>query len=61
MAIERGKLQNLFFDGQVSNSHRAMAAIFGVIMKLPPAKKAMAKKMMNSRYLTSLLERKSEI
>ncbi len=36
MAIERGKLQNLIFDNQVLWSHRAMAAVLGVILKLPP-------------------------
>jgi ferredoxin len=55
MAIERGKLQNIFFDDQVSSSHRAMAAILGVILKLPPIKQAMASKQMKSRYLAALL------
>jgi hypothetical protein len=40
MAIERGKLQNLIFDNQVLWSHRAMAAVLGVILKLPPFKQA---------------------
>ena len=35
MAIERGKLQNLIFDNQVMFSHRAMAAVLGVILRLP--------------------------
>jgi ferredoxin len=42
MAIERGKLQNLLFDEQVMFSHRAMAAVLGVILKLPPIKQALA-------------------
>jgi hypothetical protein len=33
MAIERGKLQNLIFDNQAMASHRAMAAVLGVILK----------------------------
>ena len=37
MAIERGKLQNLIFDEQALWNHRAMAAILGVILQLPPA------------------------
>jgi Na+-translocating ferredoxin:NAD+ oxidoreductase RNF subunit RnfB len=36
MAIERGKLQNLIFDNQAHWNHRAMAAILGAILKLPP-------------------------
>ncbi len=54
MAIERGKLQNLIFDNQALGSHRAMAAILGVILKLPPAKQIMASRQMKSRYLDYL-------
>jgi ferredoxin len=57
MAIERGKLQELIFDNQVLNSHRAMAAVLGVILKLPPIKQAMASRQMKSIYLEALVER----
>jgi ferredoxin len=57
MAIERGKLQNLIFDNQALASHRAMAAILGVILRLPPLKQAMASRQMKSRYLQTLIER----
>ncbi|MDW7761595.1 MAG: 4Fe-4S dicluster domain-containing protein [Acidobacteriota bacterium] len=57
MAIERGKLQNLVFDNQAHAGHRAMAAILGVILKLPPIKQAMASKQMKSRYLETLIAR----
>ena len=57
MAIERGKLQNLIFDNQALASHRAMAAILGVILKLPPLKQAMAGRQMKSRYLEALITR----
>ena len=57
MAIERGKLQNLIFDNRYHFSHRAMAAILGVILKLPPVKQVMASEQMKSRYLTALIER----
>jgi ferredoxin len=57
MAVERGKLQNLIFDNQALASHRAMAAILGVILSLPPLKQAMASKQMRSRYLETLIER----
>jgi len=55
MAIERGKLQNLIFDNQALASHRAMAAILGVILKLPPLKQALAGRQMKSRYLETLI------
>jgi ferredoxin len=55
MAIERGKLQNLIFDNQAHWNHRAMAAILGVILKLPAVKQAMASKQMKSRYLEYVL------
>lgn len=58
MAIERGKLQDLIFDNRALWSHRAMAAILGVILKLPPLKQAMASKQMKSHYLEQLLTRK---
>jgi ferredoxin len=57
MAIERGKFQNLLFDNQVLFSHRAMAAVLGVILKLPPAKQILASKQFKSRYLLALIKR----
>ncbi len=57
MAIERGKLQDLIFDNRALFSHRAMAALFGAILRLPPAKRIMAGKQMKSVYLERLLER----
>jgi len=57
MAIERGKLQNLIFDNRVLFSHRAMAAILGVILKLPPVKQTMANRQLKSRYFETLVRR----
>ena len=57
MAIERGKFQNLLFDNQVLFSHRAMAAVLGVILKLPPAKQILASNQFKSRYLLALIKR----
>ena len=57
MAIERGKLQNLIFDNQAFFSHRAMAAILGAILKLPPIKQVLASQQFRSRYLVSLIRR----
>ena len=57
MAIERGKLQNLLFDNQVLLNHRAMAAVLGVILKLPPAKQILASNQFRSRYLLALIKK----
>ncbi|WP_216664420.1 4Fe-4S dicluster domain-containing protein [Oceanispirochaeta sp. M1] len=57
MAIDRGTLQNLIFDNHVLMSHRALAALFAVIFKLPPAKQVLASKQMKSRYLETLLRK----
>ena len=57
MAVERGKLQHLIFDNQLSKSHRAMATVLGVILSLPPVKQAMASQQMKSIYLDTLVKR----
>ena len=54
-AIEKGTLQNLVFDNQAFANHRAMAAVFGTILKLPPLKQALASKQFKSVYLDHLL------
>ena len=54
-AIEKGTLQNLVFDNQAFANHRAMAAVFGTILKLPPMKQALASKQFKSVYLDRLL------
>jgi len=59
MAIERGKLQNLIFDNRVLLSHRAMAAVLGVILNLPPLKQALASQQFKSRYLVGLIRRQN--
>jgi ferredoxin len=57
MAIERGKLQHLIFDNRVLFSHRAMAAVLGTILKLPPIKQAMASQQIKSRYFEKVIQR----
>jgi hypothetical protein len=57
MAIERGRLQDCIFDNRALASHRAMAAILGVILRLPPIPQAMATEQFRSRYLVALLGR----
>ncbi len=56
-AIERGQLQDLIFDNRALASHRAMAAILGVILRLPLVTRAMASRQMRSRYLEALIRR----
>ncbi len=61
MAIERGGLEHLIFDNRALFSHRAMAAVLGAILKLPPVKQAMASEQIKSRYFGRLAEKmKSE-
>lgn len=55
MAIERGKLQNLIFDNRVLWSHRALSAVLGAILKLPPVKKTLAKQQLKSAYVETVI------
>jgi ferredoxin len=57
MALERGKLQDVIFDNRVLWSHRALATLLGVLLKLPPLKQAMASEQMRSTYLDALFRR----
>lgn len=57
MAVERGGLEHLIFDNRALFSHRAMAAIIGAVLKLPPVKKYMASEQVKSRYLYKLIEK----
>jgi ferredoxin len=57
MALERGKLQDLVFDNRLLWSHRALAAFFGVILRLPPARRLLATQQVRSRYLEALVRR----
>ena len=57
MAIEKGQLQDLIFDNQAFGSHRAMAAVLSVVIKLPPIKQAMASRQMKLIYLEKLISK----
>ncbi len=59
MAVERGKLQHLLFDNDVLWHHRALAAVLGVILRLPPVARAMATDQVKSRYLEAMALRLS--
>jgi len=60
MAIERGKLQHLIWDNRALLSHRAMAAIFGAILRLAPVKQALAGSQLGSHYLQSIIQRHAD-
>jgi ferredoxin len=55
MAIERGMLQNLIFDNRVMWNHRALAAVLGAILRLPPMKQVLASRQVKSHYLEKLI------
>ncbi len=57
MAIERGVFQNLIFDNRVLFSHRALAAVLGVLLRLPPIKQVMASEQIKSRYFEYLIKK----
>ena len=61
MAVERGNLQHLIFDNRVLFSHRAMAAVLGVLLKMPPIKQAMASQQIKSRYFEQLIRRRYSV
>ncbi len=61
MAIERGKLQNLIFDNQVLLSHRALAGVLGVILRLPPMKQILASQQVKSHYLEEIISRYNHV
>jgi len=57
MAIERDCLQDLIFDNRVMWSHRAMSAMLGAILKLPPVKQLLACQQVKSRFLENLIQK----
>jgi ferredoxin len=61
MAIERGTLHDLIFDNRVLWSHRALAAVLGVILKLPPFKQILANQQVKSRYLETMISRMEKV
>ncbi|MDH4196262.1 MAG: 4Fe-4S binding protein [Candidatus Aminicenantes bacterium] len=57
MAVERGRLQDLIFDNRALWNHRAMAAILGAVLRLPPLKQALASRQLRSRFVNWTLAR----
>lgn len=58
-ATERGQLQDLIFDRRDKLSHRAMSAILGAILRLPPVKRTLVQQQLKSRYLEAWINRAS--
>ena len=55
MAIERGKLTDLIFDGKESLSYLALGRILSIIEKSPPARALMAIKPLKSYFLKKIV------
>jgi ferredoxin len=55
MAVERGKLQELIWDEKALWHHRALSAVFGAVLKLPPVKRELASGQVGSRFLEKLI------
>jgi len=54
MAIERGKLQNLLFDDFDRLDNAALHAVTRIVVGLPPVKKALLSRQMQSRFFRAL-------
>ncbi len=54
MALERGKLQELIFDGD-GISARALRALTKAVLRLPPVKRKMAEAQLRSRFISALV------
>ena len=57
MAIERGKLQHLIWDNRALSSHRALAAIVGVILRLPSVQQSLASSQLGSKYIDAMIKK----
>ena len=57
MAIERGKLADVFFEERERLTHRALARILGLLERSPPWKAAMAIKPLRSAFLSAIVKR----
>ncbi len=52
--LERGTLQNQVFDDPSSLTHKAMRAVLGAFLGLPPVKRALMSDMLRSRFLGAM-------
>jgi hypothetical protein len=54
MAIEQGKFQNLLFDDFDRLDHAVLRAITRIVTALPPIKKALLSRQVQSRFFRAL-------
>ena len=54
MAIERGKFQNLLFDDFDRLDHAVLRAVTRIVVGLPPVKKALLSRQVQSRFFRAL-------
>lgn len=57
MAIERGKLGDLLFEGHESWNYRALGRIISLLEKTPPVKALMAIRPLRSAFMESLIKK----
>jgi ferredoxin len=53
-AIDKGKLQNYIFDNSALWTHRYLRKFLGVIFSLPPAKRVLASRQLQSRFFEAI-------
>ncbi|MFA5124714.1 MAG: 4Fe-4S dicluster domain-containing protein [Patescibacteria group bacterium] len=53
-AIEEGKLQNYIFDNATLWTHRSLRKFLGIIFALPPAKRALANRQLQSKFFRAI-------
>ena len=57
-AIEHGTLADLIFHQPGLATHRALAAVLGAVLQLPPVKQALASRQLQSRYVEHIVDRR---
>lgn len=57
-AIEEGKLQNFIFDNYNLWTYDILRKLLGVILNLPPVKRSLAKKQLQSKFLNMITRSK---
>ena len=55
-ALERNKLQYMMFDDPSRVSHRVLASLVGVLLRLPPAKQILAQQQIRSRFVNKIID-----
>jgi len=53
-AIDSGKLQNYLFDNSTLWTHQALRRLLGIVLSLPPLKRTLANRQLQSRFVRAL-------